>query len=158
MLLNANPFNPLKTSLGDEFPSPDKVEGVRPAGYQANRVAAAAMALTMASASTGFRSVEKAWAGKIVAVLKSGLCCCVFMLSASVAATGVLLTQRHVFFNTRDNNYVLSLGFFKWATMAVPTSPTRHGDQAGRHPKLMRNEICTALESNHSYPETIVIR
>ena len=63
-LLSAHPFEPLKSSLGDDFPQPDKVEGVRPAGYLANRTAAAAMALAAAAASSNFTTVDKAWAGK----------------------------------------------------------------------------------------------
>ena len=62
-LLNASPFNPLATSLGDAFPTPDQVEGVRPAGYMANRAAAAAMALATASSAHNFENIENAWAG-----------------------------------------------------------------------------------------------
>ena len=62
-VLDLNPFQPLKTSLGKEFPAPAKVEHVRPSGYDANRTAAAATALMLFLAPRDFTGVENAWAG-----------------------------------------------------------------------------------------------
>ena len=62
-LLSAHPFNPLKTKIGNWMPRPGAVKDVRPAGYHTNRVAAAGMALCVASASSDFVDVGRAWAG-----------------------------------------------------------------------------------------------
>ena len=63
-VMQLNPFKPLKTPLGKEFPTTAEIRDKwKPAGFQSNRVASAATALCLQQAPHDFSQIDKAWSG-----------------------------------------------------------------------------------------------
>ena len=62
-ITNLNLWSPQKTALGEDFPRPAQILGIRPAGFHANRVSASAMATALTFQRHGFRGLELLWTG-----------------------------------------------------------------------------------------------
>lgn len=63
-VMQLNPFKPLKTPLGKQFPTAAEIRDKwKPAGFQSNRVASAATALCLQQAPHDFAQIDKAWTG-----------------------------------------------------------------------------------------------
>eukprot|EP00435_Cladocopium_sp_Y103_P066251 s337_g28.t1 len=93
--------------LPTEMPSQKELtERWRPAGFQTNRVAAAAVAFCIQAARVDF-------ARQFLAV----------------AWTGCFLLKRQVYFVKRKGSFVLSCGFFKWASIIIPMNVSKVGDE-----------------------------
>ncbi|CAL1171566.1 unnamed protein product, partial [Cladocopium goreaui] len=86
----------------DGMPSKSTLEEMwRPGGYMSNRVAAAAIAFTVRSMRDNFQSLHLAW-------------------------TGRLLVDREVYYDHRSDEFVIALGFFRYAAIVLPCNVMEH--------------------------------
>ncbi|CAE7614243.1 unnamed protein product, partial [Symbiodinium sp. CCMP2592] len=99
-----NIWAPAKTPLSDEIPSRQRIGKIRPAGFHANRVAAAASAYTLIAAPNDFDRVDAAWAG-------------------------CLLTRKSFFLHKPSGVFYLSFGFMKWAAQALRLDKVIRGSE-----------------------------
>ena len=92
-------FNGVRSAaLPTEMPSQKELtDHWRPAGYQTNRISAAAVAFCIQAARADFpeQMLSTAW-------------------------TGCFLIKRGVYFDKKKEIYVLACGFFKWASIVIP--------------------------------------
>ncbi|CAE7273491.1 unnamed protein product [Symbiodinium microadriaticum] len=103
-ILNLNIWAPAKTPLSDDIPTRQRIGKIRPAGFHANRVAAAASAYALISAPADFERVDAAWAG-------------------------CLLTRKSFFLHKPTGVFYLSFGFMKWAAQALRLDKVIRGSE-----------------------------